>query len=257
MTPESLQSELSGRLHDTALGTDLLVLGETGSTNDEALNLAREGAPHGTVVIALSQTSGRGRLGRTWSNEKGHSLCLSLLLRPGMPMREAGRLTFHAGLACHRALSSLTGLPLQIKWPNDLLWENRKICGILTESLSKDGSADAVVVGFGCNLNQSEKDFPLEIRSRAASLAQLTGKYWGLADVAVSILREMGTALNEPWPCILNDWKQHCPNLGKMVRVSTGAKTFEALLLDIDAEGALLLELSDGVRQRLHSAEIL
>ena len=257
MTPESLQSELSGRLHDTALGTDLLVLGETGSTNDEALMLAREGAPHGTVVIALSQTSGRGRLGRSWSNQKGHSLCLSLLLRPGMPMRKAGRLTFHAGLACHRALASLTGLPLRIKWPNDLLWENRKICGILTESLSKDGSANAVVVGFGCNLNQSEKDFPLEIRSRAASLAQLTGKHWELADVAVSVLKEMGTVLNEPWPCILTEWKRHCPNLGKTVRVATGDETFEALLIDIDAEGALLLQLPGGARRRLHSAEIL
>lgn len=257
MTAESLQEELAGLLRNSPLGHDLLVLDVTGSTNDEALALARDGAAHGTVVVALSQTSGRGRMGRSWSNRRGDSLCLSLLLRPHTPMKEAGRLTFHAGLAAYHALTSQTGLPLHIKWPNDLLWENRKVCGILTESVARDGRPDYVVVGFGCNLNQTEEQFPADLRHRAASLAQLTGRNWGIAETAAAILREMDRILGQPWPAILQDWKTHCQTLGKKVRVATGGETLDARLLDIDEEGALLLELPDGQVRHIHSAEIL
>lgn len=257
MSADALHTKLSGLLGGTGLGSTLHVLEETGSTNDVALALAREGAPHGTVVLALAQTSGRGRMGRTWSNRHGDSLCLSLLLRPGTPMKEAGLLTFHAGLAAHCALSAMTGLPLHIKWPNDILWENRKLCGILTESAAKDGRADCVVVGFGCNLNQNEEHFPLEIRQRAISLAQLTGRTWDIAETAAAIVAEMARVLARNWEEVLPDWKLRCASLGKNVRVATGGEVLDAVLLDVDPEGALLLKTADTPLRRIHSAEIL
>jgi len=257
VSAEFLHDKLAGLLQGTGMGSPLHVLEETDSTNDQALALARDGAPHGTVVLALTQTSGRGRLGRIWSNRHGDSLCLSLLLRPGGTMKEAGLLTFHAGLAVHRALTGMTGLPFHIKWPNDILWENRKVCGILTESVSKDGRADCVVVGFGCNLNQKEEHFPLEIRQRAISLAQLTGRTWDIADTAAAILAEMALTLTESWKQVLEDWKLRCASLGKNVRVATGGDILDAVLLDVDPDGALLLKLPDGPVRRIHSAEIL
>ncbi|MDX2286154.1 MAG: biotin--[acetyl-CoA-carboxylase] ligase [Bacteroidia bacterium] len=257
MNADTVRERLAGLLNGHSFGRNLEILQETGSTNDEALERARTGAPHGTVILALSQTRGRGRMGRAWSSRPGDSLTFSIVLRPESPMREAGRLTLHAGLAAHRALTRETALPYHIKWPNDILWERCKVCGILAESVCSDNRAACVVIGIGCNLNQTDTGFPLELRASARSLAQLTGRTWEMEPIAAAILRELALVIDRPWPEVLAEWKTHCTSIGKPVRIATGGEVIHGVLLDIDGDGALLLETDSGARRRLDSAEIL
>lgn len=231
---------------------------QTSSTNDDALELARGGAPHGTTVLARSQTSGRGRLGRTWESRPGDSLCLSVLVRPGSTPRAAGTLTLAAGLAVHRALTSLTSLPLHIKWPNDILWEDKKLCGILTESGSTSGRLDYAVIGIGINLNQTATDFPPALRSTATSLLGLTGRPWSTDETAAAVLHHLEAVLHQPGDQVLTAWKAACPTLGRTIRLQTPQGPRSGILLDVGPDGALLFQAGPSAApERILSAEVL
>ena len=139
------------------------------STNDEVLRRAADGAPEGLVIATDEQTAGRGRQGRTWWDAPGRSLLFSVLLRPGIPLARFPLLGMAMACAMSEAGSAITGEPLAVKWPNDVLHAGRKLCGILAES--RPGAAGHVlVVGAGINVNQEAGDFPDELRSRATSL---------------------------------------------------------------------------------------
>jgi BirA family biotin operon repressor/biotin-[acetyl-CoA-carboxylase] ligase len=260
MTPDpaEVQSNILRSLRSHPWSAHVHVLARAASSNDELLQLARSGAPHGTSLLVLDQTSGRGRQGRTWSARAGDSLCLSVLLRQGNALDVIPRLTLSAGLTVHRTLTQLTGLPLHIKWPNDILWESRKLAGILTESGSTSGRIDFAVVGMGINLNQTPLDFPPELRDSATSLHILTGRCWDPAEVTARVVESFERTLGEPWPGVLAAWKEHCPSLGGLARVATPGGELSGRLLDIDTDGAILLQLpGEPQPRRLVSAEIL
>src|SRR4051794_14278733 len=160
--------ELPSLLQTRWLGRAYRHLAECRSTNDEAAAWARAGAPHGALVIADAQTGGRGRLGRTWHSPPGENLYFSTVLRPEIPPHRAPPLTLAVGVALADAVRE-AGCDAQLKWPNDLLLDGKKVAGILTEMTTSGGRVEFVVIGIGVNLDA--RAFPAELDGRATSIA--------------------------------------------------------------------------------------
>ena len=159
-----------------------------GSTNDEALRRAMEGAPEGVVVLADVQTAGRGRQGRAWNDVPGASLAFSVVLRPALPLPRLPLLALAMACSVAEAAEAVTGHTYDVKWPNDVLFEGRKVCGILAESRSGGDGRPVLVIGTGVNVNHRQEDFPDEIRERATSLRQAGGAYLNPESVLAAAL---------------------------------------------------------------------
>lgn len=165
LSAQRIVSAISG-----GFGSPLQYFDELGSTNSLALEWADEGAPEGAVVVTDHQTAGRGRWGRSWSSAPGSLLQFSLVLRPPSAV-DVGLLTTLAGVACAEAIESVAGLLTTIKWPNDVMLDDRKCAGILIESRVTDSRLTAAVVGIGVNVVWDEDELPPELRERATSLS--------------------------------------------------------------------------------------
>jgi BirA family transcriptional regulator, biotin operon repressor / biotin---[acetyl-CoA-carboxylase] ligase len=231
--------------------------GEIGSTQDRARELARRGAPHGTLVVAKAQTGGRGRLGRRWGSPAG-GLWMSLVLRPSVPAEVAARITQAAAVGVAKALRELEA---RIKWPNDLLVDGRKICGILAESsvgnvpvaaknveTGEGRPVDFVILGVGLNANLDPQDLGVSNREVATLRSEL-GHDVDLLELLKSLLSHLNFELGriEDFRAILDDWRALDCTLGEQVRVWRFGETLEGIALDLSPEGALLLKTRDGV----------
>ena len=179
---DDLLSRLAPR---RVIGRDIQVFQQTSSTNDVVEKLARDGVNEGVVIFAESQTAGRGRLGRKWISPAEQGLWFSVLLRPSMPPGLATQLTIAAATAVARAIRAETGLMPQIKWPNDILVQNKKVVGILTELSAEVDRVRYVVIGIGVDVNVI--DFPAEIAAIATSLAEAAGQNFIRAEIAAAI----------------------------------------------------------------------
>ena len=172
LTADSIRLALRGRF-----GDPLRYHPSIGSTNEEAMAWASEGAPEGAVVGADHQTAGRGRWGRTWSSAPGSLLQTSTILRPDLPVSEAGVITTAIGVATARAVEEVSGLEVGLKWPNDVNIAEKKVAGILVESRVDDkGIIEVAIAGVGINANWSIADMPVEIQDRATSVAVAMGR---------------------------------------------------------------------------------
>lgn len=233
-------------------------LDEVDSTNRLGIDLAREGAPEGTAVVAERQTSGRGRLGRTWESPARVNLYLSVVLRPALSPVEVPRLTLAAAVAVADAIAATTGLRPGIKWPNDVLLGGRKACGILTELEAEAERVRFVVVGIGVNLNAREEDFPPELRAKATSLAIELGRPVDRPAFAGALLgaleRVYGEMLRGGFPGVRARYESWHVLPGRLVTVD-GVPPVEGLVRGIDDEGALIVEAADGTR-RVLSGEV-
>ena len=147
--------EVSEHIKTETLGKEIKYYSEIGSTNEEAKKLARDNAKEGTLVIADKQVSGKGRLGKVWDSPRGTGIWMSLILRPHIMPSEAGQLTLIAGLNMCEAIEKITGLKAEIKWPNDIIINSKKVCGILTEMSAELEQIKYVIVGIGVNVNNS------------------------------------------------------------------------------------------------------
>jgi len=246
------RARFEARLATRRFGRTLLVRDEAGSTNDLAWDALAEGLPDGVTVIAEAQVAGRGRAGRRWFMAPGRGLALSVALHPGCDRRQTGAIPLVAGLALARALDGF-GVVADLKWPNDLLVNGRKLSGILAESrrlATRDGSAvDAVVIGAGVNVGERAEDFPDELRATATSLA-LEGADARREDVAAALLNTLEplwTELQEgSREAVLDAWRRRAAFWGRPVAAHTPGGTLHGIAHDLDAEGALLLRLDDG-----------
>lgn len=228
-----------------------------GSTNDEARRLARDGAPEGTLVWAGAQDAGRGRRGRPWQSPPGN-LYLSLVLRPDGPASRAPQLGFVTALALGDALDRLAGpgLPLTFKWPNDVLAGGRKLAGILLESeMAASGGLDFVILGMGVNLASAPRD----VEYPATSLADQ-----GFPEVTPAALLQAFTTdfvgwtdrwREEGFAPIRAAWLARAGGIGEAIRVRLERSTLDGRFLDLDDDGALLLE-SGGGRRRIAAGEV-
>jgi BirA family biotin operon repressor/biotin-[acetyl-CoA-carboxylase] ligase len=188
--------ELREALRPGVPWTDLVCLAVTDSTNRVAMEMAENGARHGSVVVADAQTAGRGRMGRRWVSPAGKNLYVSLLLRPPVPTVDAPRLALVAGVALADAVEAV-GVPAALKWPNDLYCGGRKAAGILAEMASDRHGVRHVVIGVGLNVNVEEDDFPEDLRGTATSLRICAGRAFHRVDVLARLLDAFGTRYAE------------------------------------------------------------
>jgi BirA family biotin operon repressor/biotin-[acetyl-CoA-carboxylase] ligase len=228
-----------------------------GSTNDEAKALAHAGAPEGTLVWAGEQTAGRGRRGRVWRSPPGN-LYLSLVLRPGGALPRAAQLGFVAALGLGDALAPIVGAAIQLryKWPNDLLLNGKKLAGILLESeTTAGGGVDFVVVGIGVNLTVAPEDVEFPATSLAAE---------GIAGVTPARLLEGFAAHFDGWAKRWREdgfapvraaWLARAEGLGAAIRVRLERTTLTGRFLDLDDDGALVLDGAEG-RRRIAAGEV-
>ena len=167
------QAELQSIMSSKWAGKNLLIFEKVDSTNNMLRTLAEQGAPEGTLVVAANQTAGKGRRGRSWSAPEGTSIAMSILLRPEFPPERASMLTLVMAMAIARGIREVTGLDAGIKWPNDIVADGKKLCGILTEMSTEMEYIRYVVIGIGINV--SMKEFPEELKQKATSLELCLG----------------------------------------------------------------------------------
>lgn len=232
------------------------------STNELAKAMAREGAPEGLLVVADQQTAGKGRLGRRWSTPPGSAIAMSLLLRPDLPPYHAPRITLAAAVAVAEAVRDLTGLPVGIKWPNDLQVDGRKLCGILTEMEAEIDRVAFAVVGIGLNVHLKREEMDPAFQEQATSLALEGAASTRRADLVRAILTRFEATYDEllagGFASILDRWRALSVTLGASVRLLTvdGAVVAEGVAEGVDEEGALLLRDDAGQLRRAVSGEV-
>ncbi len=250
-----IADDLSAMLDGSALVREILVLKETGSTNDVVAEMARKGAQEGLVVFAETQTAGRGRLGRRWESASHEGLWFSVLLRPQFPLATWARLTTGAAVAVARGIEAVVPCRAMIKWPNDIFIEGKKIVGILIESqMDKGGFA---VVGIGVNVNQLE--FPEAISQTAASLRQVAGHPVERQRVAVSILSQLAALyakLASAFPEVVAEAAARSYLQGRWVQAVSGNEVLAGIAGGLDENGALQLRQADGTLIALSAGEI-
>jgi BirA family biotin operon repressor/biotin-[acetyl-CoA-carboxylase] ligase len=245
LTPDMLKQRLKGSL----FGKRIFHFFKTDSTNRVALELGHAGEPEGAVVLAEEQTAGRGRAGRKWHSERAAGIYVTLLLRPRLAPVQAPLLTMMAGLSAHSAVQALTGLAVDLKWPNDLLIRGKKLGGILTEMHAEPTQVRFVIVGIGLNVNQ--ENFPGELANVATSLRAESGKSQSRMEVLVRLLREFENDYNrflrEGVTSIVARFESVSSYArGKRVRVTNGTESYIGTTAGLGAEGLLQVEREDG-----------
>jgi len=239
------------------LGSKIFYRPVTESTNNDAKRLAQEGAPNGTLAIAERQQGGRGRMGREWNSPEG-GIWLSVVLRPELSPADAPKLTIMTAVAVADAIFQSAGICANIKWPNDILVDGKKVCGILTEMSAEMDAINYVIIGIGINVNND--NFPDELRDKSASLKQLKGVEVSRIRVLASLLEKLESyylmAEREGFEKIFDRWRELCINLGKNVRIVGKNVSFEGTAIDIDSAGALLVKTSSGKIERVLSGDV-
>ncbi len=256
--PDALTAEVVlPRLTTAWLGRAWRHHDSVGSTNDEAAAWARAGAPAGAVVVADEQTRGRGRLGRRWHSPPGESLYFSVVLRPPLPPHRVPPLTLAAGVAVAEALVAFELSP-ELKWPNDVLLDGKKVAGVLTEMSADLDRVHHVVVGIGVNLNGQQ--FPDEIAAIATSAALARGVPLPRADFVALLCARLEDWLNQfvrdGASAVVAAWKQHARCFGRRVRVTAGRDVLDGVAEDLEDDGALRLRLDDGRAARVVAGEV-
>jgi len=230
------------------LGRDVRSFSEVNSTNEVARSLAPS-CQNGTVILAETQTEGRGRLSRHWASPPG-GVWMSLILKPEMPLARVYQINMAVSVAVSKAIFSLLGLEAGIKWPNDLLIGERKICGILMEVSAEVGRLEYAIVGLGINVNINLSNFPEEWMS--TSLANELGHKVNRHDLIQRILMDIEEAYemmgsNE----IYEEWRRRSVTLGRCVRITSSSGTLVGVVEDLAEDGALLLKTEDGLMRVL------
>lgn len=239
---------------------DLHWFDSTTSTNDVLKQMAIQGAPEGTLLIAGHQTGGRGRLGRTFLSPSDVGIYMSLLLRPDCPPRDLMHLTCASAEAACDAIEASAGFRPGIKWINDLVSGGRKLAGILTElGFHPDGRVSWAVIGIGINCCQAEGDFAPEIRDLAGSLAMVSGLPVSRARVAAAMAEAfagMNAALFDGKQAIMERYQADCITLGKDVQVISQDSVTAGKAICVCDDGALVVEYPDGTRKAVSSGEV-
>lgn len=254
-----LVEEIYDGLATCVLGREMLVFGELPSTQDYAKHLAQNGCPEGTTVIAERQTCGRGRLGRKWESPPG-GLYFSIVLRPPLSLLEATRIPLVAGVVLARALEQYAAVQPRLKWPNDILIAGRKAAGILSEMSAEMELLHWVVLGIGINIDAKPSDFPKEIGSIATSLrpgeSDAVDRVRLFQDILFQLEDSLARFQVEGFEPFLMLWTEMNDTLGRDVRIADGREMIEGRALEIDADGALVLECRDGSKRRVTTGEV-
>ncbi len=250
---DGLQTQLFGREH-------YYYFKEIDSTNNYAKTLAADGHPEGTVVIAESQSSGRGRRGRQWYSDSGQGIFLSLILRPPLPVNELSRINMAIALAIVDALQEV-GIKSGIKWPNDILIKDRKIAGILTEAITDMDGIEFIVSGIGLNVNTLIEDFPAELRAIVTSVREEAGRMVSRVHLLQILLLKLEQRYQQlisgAFTEILEQVRTLSLVIGRDITIKQLGGITEGRAIDIDNNGFLLVRYGQGNIHHLMSGEVL
>ena len=253
------KEELESTIHTKWAGENVVFFEETVSTNNEIRSLAEQGAPHGTLAVAERQLGGKGRRGRVWTSPAGVGIWMSMLLRPQIDPMAASMLTLVMALSTRRGIEKATGLKSEIKWPNDLVLNKKKICGILTEMSTELMEIQYVIPGTGINVNQME--FPDDIKATATSLRIESGKIQKRSEIIAAIMEAFEGYYDtfmktRDMSGLIEEYNANLVNLGNEVCVLDPAGEYRGISEGINKEGALLVRLSDGTLKEIISGEV-
>lgn len=251
--------EIASMLTTEFIGKAVHFFDELDSTNIKAFEHGRGGAPEGTVVVADGQTKGKGRIGRRWESPHGLNLYASIILRPQVVPQGAQGLTFVAAVAAAEAVSSF-GLKPAVKWPNDILLNNRKTAGILLEMDSEPDRVHFVVVGIGVNLNISKDMMPDYIKNTATSMMAEKGAPIDRAAFTAGLLSSMErwykVYLTQGFTPVLDEWKKYFDAQGKAVKVTFFDSQITGTCVGVDDTGALLVRKDSGEVEKVVSGDV-
>ncbi|MDI3481889.1 MAG: BirA family transcriptional regulator [Tepidanaerobacteraceae bacterium] len=253
-----LPEEIWAKADLSFLGNRIYYFSSIDSTNTQAKKLAQQGAPHGTLVIADEQTGGKGRMGRSWLSPAGEGIWVSVILKPRFMPFDAPKLTILTAVAVVEAIRRETCIPAEIKWPNDILVEGKKVCGILTEMSAELDALNFVVIGIGINVNSDF--FPEEIRDKAISLKMALGETVKRLDIMSCFLERLeyhyNASISQGFESVFEKWRKLCCNLGKPVEIVAGSKVITGIALNIDAQGALMIKKDNGEIEKVLSGDV-
>jgi BirA family biotin operon repressor/biotin-[acetyl-CoA-carboxylase] ligase len=242
------------------IGRDIRVFKETTSTNDVVEKLARDGVKEGVVVFAESQTRGRGRLGRKWISPAHKGLWFSILLRPVLRPQEMTQLTVASATALRRAIIAETGLRPEIKWPNDLLINGKKVAGILTELSAESDRVKHIILGIGVDVNVDAGELPPEVRPLATSLKIEAGAEIPRVELAAQIIRELDRDYARicagKFAEVADEWEAGCATIGRNVTVQMGDRKICGRAESLDDDGALLVRTEHGHLERVIGGDV-
>jgi len=251
-------AEIKSRLRGD-IGREIFFYDTVGSTNAVASEIAPK-TVEGAVVLADTQSKGRGRLGRVWVSPPGLNIYMSIILKPDIRPMDATLITVMSSVACATALRKVTGLNVTIKWPNDLIIQNKKLCGILTELKTERNRIIFAVAGIGINVNADIDEFSEDVKSIATSLKNETGIIYSRTEIVAETLNEIDrwykTLKVMDRDMLLCEWKRLSSTLGREVMVVTGQGTLTGFALDLDTEGMLMIKLTSGEVKRISSGDV-
>ena len=254
-------SEISKDLDTTWAGKNLYVFDEVKSTNTVAKFLAMNGAENGTVVISEKQTDAKGRSGKAWASPIG-GIWLSLIVKPNVDYSKLPMITIGTGVAVAKAIERTGITSAEIKWPNDIIIHDKKVCGILTEAVTTFNTIDSVIIGVGIDANIDIEDFPEELQDGTTTLADELGRKEDenvLIRLFLEEFEKIAETFNDgDYESILKDWRKRSYSVGKIVEVREPFnKNFDAYVVGIGREGALIVEKIDGTLEKVISGECI
>ncbi len=240
-------------------GCNRIELTKVDSTNEEAARQALKGACHGTLVVAREQTAGQGRRGRSWYSPYGDNIYMSLLLRPLLAPDKASMLTLVMGLAAARGIRRVCRLEPAIKWPNDLLVREKKVCGILTRLQMREEVIDSLIIGVGINVNQL--DFPEEISAAATSLRRECGRAFERTELIEEVMAAFEDCYDRFFEAgdlslLKQEYNEGLISRDRQVRLVTSGKEWTGEALGINDAGELLVRRQDGVIEQVFAGEV-
>jgi BirA family transcriptional regulator, biotin operon repressor / biotin---[acetyl-CoA-carboxylase] ligase len=252
---------LKSLMHGKEIGDPLFFFPETESTNALAFNLAENGAPEGTVVIADTQSKGRGRLrNREWLSPPGLNLYTSIILRPPLDATQSSPITLMAGVAVAESLSYYCPKNVSLKWPNDVLIDGKKACGILTEIKTECKKVVFIILGIGININMKKDDMPLPLKGNATSLLEETGSSVSRLEVAAMLYGLVGKFyqlfIDKGFAPIRDLWHHYSAISDRRIEVAFGNELLEGKAAGLDETGALILIENNGKTRRVIAGDV-
>lgn len=252
-------SEISKNLKTNFIGKDLYIFNEVGSTNTIAKYLSENDVSTGSAIISEKQTGGKGRSGKSWQSPLG-GIWLSIILNPNVDSSKIPIITLATGVAVERSLEKIGIENPEIKWPNDILIDGKKVCGILTEAITKLNSIETVIVGVGIDVNLNIKDFPEDLQKTTTSIEHELGKRIDENQLIKIFFEEFEKIYelysHEKYEEILKEWRKSSYSIGKIVEVKKPyKKPYDAYVVGISNDGALVVEKYDGTLEKVISGE--
>ncbi len=261
--PDSLiASEIKWKLKTKVIGKNIMSYKKVDSTNDVVYDLAENGIGEGAVAVSEEQTKGKGRHGRQWLSPPHGGVYFSCVLRPEIAPTEIAKITLLAAVAVARSIRDVTGASAMIKWPNDILVNDKKVCGILTEMKAEQDAVDFVVVGIGINVNTPLKYLP---KGASSLIAEIGGRAGEEKLSRIEVVRNVLEKLEEEYlklkkhgfKPIIEDWKHFSAMIGSRVKVTLPNRTFEGLVHNLDSSGELVIRRDTGVLEKISSGDVV